>query len=274
MNGEWIYIAIEIARWIFPLVTAFIGYRLGLRSQKIQALREYIIGTVKEEYPLLFSEIRRNSGYLDTYLENPDFDFAFSRLKNFFDRGLDDFMKKHHRDLFLKIDLFQKEILSKIKELDLLTIETKEKILDYWFKYLTVSLPKEMADESERIASDLVKESERIVSDLTKNVGSSYYVLPDLLNKRYAGIRDKIEACIMDRTSQMYRERKESMLAYALRKQSESVNFDEISQSLIEKVKPEIANLVEAYKELKKQNDEEVKEKLLPLLQKYISNPI
>jgi hypothetical protein len=271
MNGTWIF---QIVLVLVPaIVTAILGYLLGVKQQKKQALREYITGTVKDEYPLLFSEIKRNSEYLDKYLEDLDYHFPFPELYNFFNKGRGKFMEKHHNDLFLKIDFFQKEVLPKIKELDLLRTKTKEKIFDYWSKYLTSSLPKEMADESERITSDLIKESERITQDLIKYRGS-YYVLPDLLNERYAGVRDKIEVCIMDRTSHMYRERGESILAYALRKQSENVNFDEISQSLLEKAKPEIANLLEAYKELKKQNDEEVKLKLLPLLQKYISNPI
>jgi len=260
MNGEWIFL--QIVPWILALVIPYIAYRLGLRSQKIQVLREYIIGTVKDEYPLLFSEIRRNSEYLDKYLKDLDYHFPFPELGNFFNKGRGKFMEKHHNDLFLKIDFFQKEVLPKIKELDLLRTKTKEKIFDYWSKYLTSSLPKEMADESERIAQDLIK-----------NRGS-YYVLPDLLNERYAGIREKIEVCIMNTTSQMYRERSESQLAYALRRQSETVNFDELSTSLIEKAKPEIAKVIEAYKELKELNDKEVKEKLLPLLQKYISNPI
>ena len=256
MNGEWIF---QIA---LVLVSISVGYLLGTYQQKKQISREHITDIAKDEYPVLFDEIRQNSEYLDTYLENPDYSFPFPKLHNFFNRGLGEFMKKHHKDLFMKIDFFQKEILPKIKELDLLTIRTKEKIFDHWFEYLTSSFSKEMAQESERIASDLIK-----------NVGS-YYVLPDLFNERYNETRDKIELCIMDRTSQMYRERSESQLAYALRKQSEIVNFDEVSQSLIEKAKPEIVNLIQAYKELKKQNDKEVKEKLLPLLQKYISNPI
>jgi len=48
----------------------------------------------------------------------------------------------------------------------------------------------------------------------------------------------------------------------------------EISQTLIENTKPHIASLKKMFKELKMQNDKEVKAKLLPLLQKYISNPI
>jgi len=258
MNGEWIFqIVLVLAS---SLVSVFVGYLFGVKQQKKQALREHITGIAKDEYQTLFSEIKRNSEYLDTYLENPDFAFPFSRLKDFFDRGLDYFMKKHHRDLFLKIDFFQKEVLSNINELDLLTIKTKEKIFDYWFKYLTSSLPKEMAKESERIAKSLIKTI------------CPHYVLPDLLNERYDEIRNKIEVCIMDKTSHIYREKVER--SYVIREQQKEINFHEISQSLIEKAKPEIASLIEAYKELKKQNDKEVKKKLLPLLQKYISNPI
>ncbi len=197
-----------IVPWILALVGPFITYRLVLRSQKIQVLREYISGTVKDEYPLLFDEMRRNSEYLDKYLEDLDYHFPFSKLYDFFNKGRGKFMEKYHNDLFLKIDFFQKEILPKIKEIDLLRTKTKEKIFNYWSRYLASSLPKEMADESERVASDLIKESERIAQDLIKNRGS-YYVLPDLLNERYVGLRDKIEACIIERTSQMYRDRRE-----------------------------------------------------------------
>ena len=258
MNGEWLF---EIALVLVSvLVSASVGYLFGVKQQKKQVLREHVTDIAKDEYPLLFDEIRQNSEYLDTYLENPDYPFPFPRLKGFFDRGLDGFMRKHHKELFMKIDFFQKVILSKINELDSLTIKTKEKIFDYWFKYLTSSLPKEMA-----------KVSELITSDLIKNVGS-YYVLPDLLNERYNEIRNKIERCIMDRTSHIYREK--AKRRWVIEGQSEIINFDEFSQSLIEKAKPEIAILMQAYKELKEQDDKEVKEKLLPLLQEYISNPI
>lgn len=73
-------------------------------------------------------------------------------------------------------------------------------------------------------------------------------------------------------TAHIYREK--AKRRWTVRRQSEIINFGEISQSLLEKTKPEIASLLEAYKELKKQNDTEVKERLLPLSQKYISNPI
>lgn len=62
MNGEWIYV--QIASWLSSLILAYIGYRLGIRSQKIQALREYITEIVKDIYPILFNEIRKTSGQL------------------------------------------------------------------------------------------------------------------------------------------------------------------------------------------------------------------
>ena len=257
MNGEWIYF--ELARWILSVALVYLGYLLGIRSQKVQALREYITGIVRDEYPELFFEIKRNLEYLDNYLENPGFAFPFPKLNNFFGRGLDEFMKRHHKDLFQIVSFFQEEVLPNFRELDLHTVRTKEKIFDSWCKYLKNSLPKEVAEESKRIAEDLIKTG-------------PHYVLPDLLNERYGEVRNKIEKCFFSKTSHIYREK--TQMRHVINMQSEIVDFDEISQSLIEKAKPEIAHLIETYKELKKENDREVKEKLLPLLQKYISKPI
>jgi len=67
MNGEWVYL--EIARLVLSLVLVYIAYLFGLRSQKIQGLREYITGIVKDEYPPLFREVKRNSELLDNYLD-------------------------------------------------------------------------------------------------------------------------------------------------------------------------------------------------------------
>ena len=257
MNGEWIYL--QLVPWILSLILPYIAYRLGLRSQKIQVLREYIIGTVKDEYPLLFSEIRKNSEYLDNYLETTYIYFTFPKLNDIFDRGLDKFMERHHKDLFLTVDSFQKKIIPKIGELGVLERKTTKEIFDSWSNYLKSSLPEEAKGQSEDIASNLIKNT------------ATYHVLPDLLNERYEEVQNKIEKCILEKTLHIYREK--TKRPYVIKEQHKRINFDEISQSLIEKAKPEIVNLKEAYKELKKQNDK-AKEKLLPLLQKYISNPI
>lgn len=261
MNGEWIYL--EIARWILSLVLVYIGYLLGLRSQKMQGLREYITETVKDEYPPLFSEMKRNSEILDNFLENPDTDFVFPELDEIYNRGLEEFMKRHHKDLFLLIDSFQKKTRPKFKELDILATRSMEKISDIWKVYLTKSLPKEVVDTSGIIVRDLIG---------TTNIPT--YVLPDLLNERDEEIKNKVERCFWDRTSRILREKAKTQFEYVIKRQSAVINFDEISHSLIEKAKPEIAKMKEKFRELKKQNDKEVKGKLLPLLRKYISNPI
>jgi len=231
------------------------------KIRKTDILGEYIIGTVRTVYPALFDEIRRNSERLDNFLENPDTYFVFPELDEIYNRGLEEFIKRHHHDLFLLIDSFQKKIRPKFKELNILVTKSMKKIFDIWEVYLRKSLPKEVVDTSGMIARDLIR---------TTNI--STYVLPDLLNERDEKIRNKMEECFLDRTSHIYREK--TKRPYVIRGQQTVMDYDEISQSLIEKAKPEVAKLIETYKELKEQNDKEVKAKLLPLLQKYISNPI
>lgn len=258
MNGEWIFQVVLVLT--SALVSALVGYLLGKRSQKLQIIREYVTDIVKNEYPALYEEMTMNSETLDNYLEKPNVNFNFFKLSQFYDRGLDEFMKRHHKDLFLMVDSFHKNILPKFYELSVRKL--MDKLFDVSYNFLRKSLPREVVNTAAMIAVDLAK---------TIN---PYYIVPDLLNERYEEARNKIEECILDRTSHIYREKAESQFAYVIKRQSETINFDEISQSLIEKAKPEITNFLEAYKELKKQNDKEVKEKILPLLQKYISNPI
>lgn len=256
MNGEWIYL--EIARWTLSLVLLYIGYILGIRSQKKQGLREYITETVKDEYPVLFQEMKRNSETLDNYLENPNVNFDFPELSQIYDTGLDGFMKRHHKDLHVRVDSFRRNILPKFYELSVK--ELMDRLFGVFSKHLTESLPKELVSVSDMIAVDLAKSI------------NPYYIIPDLLNERYKEVRNKIEACILYTTSHIREERRKR--PYVIRGQQTAINFDAIAQSLIEKAKPEIAILIKAHKELKKENDKEVRGKLLPLLQKYISNPI
>lgn len=258
MNGEWTF---QIVLALVPaLISAFIGYFLGTRSQRKQGLREYITETVKDKYPSLFSEIKRNSERVDNYLDSPFDSFSFPQLEQIYNKGRDEFMKKHHRDLFLLVDFLYNQIRPKLKKLQNLGLELRKKFFVVWSNQLRKSLPSETKGTSESIAEHLLT---------TINPHNIWSLL---LNERDEQIRNKIEACYTERTAHIYREK--AKRRWAVRGQSEIINFDEISQLLLEKAKPEIANLIEAYKELKKQHGKEVKEKLLPLLRKYISNPI
>jgi len=262
MNGEWIFqISLTLAS---VLVSVLVGYFLGMRSQRKQGLREYITGIVKDKYPLLFSEMKRNLEFLDNFLENPDtarVACVFPELDEIYNRGLEEFMKRHHKDLFLLIDSFQKKIRPKFEELDILVMKSMKKIQHILEVHLRKSLPKEAVDTSGIIARDLIG---------TTNIAT--YALPDLLNERDEEIRNKIEKCFWNRTSHIYREK--AKRPFVIEGERQEISFEEISQTLIEKAKPHIASLKKMFKELKMQNDKEVKAKLLPLLQKYISNPI
>jgi hypothetical protein len=259
MNGEWV---LQIVLVLVPvLVSAVVGYFLGVRSQKKQALGEYITEIVKEKYPLLFAEMKRNSELLDSYLENPFVVFDFPKLKEMCNEGLDEFMKKHHEDLFLLVDSFYRNIRPKFTKLHNLEVESRKKIFNVWLKHLSKALSRKVVSESKRIVEDLL------------TVINPHNVVSDLLNEREEPIKNKIVACYLGRTAHIYR--REAGKPFVIRGESETlVNFDEISKSLIKIAKPETTKFLERYKELKKQNDEEVKEKLLPQLQKYISNPV
>ena len=98
-----------------------------------------------------------------------------------------------------------------------------------------------------------------ISNDLIRSV-NPHNVLPDLLNARYDEAREKIEESLAERIPKSVGK-------------SES-DFEKISNCLIQSAKPEIEKILEIYMELKQQNDKIVKDELLPLLQKYITNPI
>ncbi len=258
MNGEWVQWILQIA---LALVTAIIGYLLGSKRQKKQTLREHITSTVKDEYRPLFNEIRKNSELLDNYLEKPFVNFSYPRLATIYNEGLDEFMKNHHRDLYLVVDSFKRNILPKFRDFDSLGKESRIKVRDIWSNCLSSkSLPSEVAGVSNSIAQDLLTSM------------NQYNVLALLLNGRDEEIRNKIEGCILARTS--YIRKKIAERPFVIKWQKGVINYDEIFKALMDKAKPEIANIVDKHKKLKKQNDNEVRGKLLPLLKKYISKPI
>lgn len=195
---------------------------------------------------------------LDNYLKNPFVVFNFPKLEEVWHKGFSSFMKEHHGDLFLLVASYRNNIRPKFRELPNLQVESRKKISVAWLKYLKKSLFGEVASESVGITEYLL------------NVINPYNTFSDILNRREDQVRRKVEACFWEKTAHIHSQER----AYFIRRESEEINFDELSQSLIETAKSETMDFLERYKELKKQNDEEVKGKLLILLQKYISNPV
>jgi hypothetical protein len=256
-------IAIEII--VIPLIMLFLGsllgYWLGLRSQRIQAKKKYVADTVRDKYPALSSEINQNIGIFDDYLEDPLEHFDFPLLDQFYDDGFSKFMNDHHSDLFVSIDYLKQEITPKLHELDTLVVKSIKKIYDDWNSELYRILPREVNEESINIAHDLIR-------SITHN-----YVLKDLLNDRKDVIRGKVEACIMEKTAHIYREKTKMRRIVIRGLKTEYVDYEKVFNSLLKTAKPEISRILGLYTELQKQINKKMKLELLPLLHKYISNP-
>jgi len=242
------FFIIELAKYTLSLVVGyFIGNYLSGRSQKIQILREYIIGIVKAEYPSLFADLNLRLERFDNFLEKPyELTYKFPKLKEIYEKGWIGFMKKHHNDLFLSIDYFQQNLLPKFEEIALLSGNLRNSTWKHWGAYLEGQLPEDAKRAGKEIADDLIR---------TIN---PYNVFPDLLNGRYEEAKNKIKKCFVDRTSR-----------YIIKP-----DLYEISHSLIESAKFEVEKILKFYRDLKEQNDRVVKGELLSLLQKYINNPV
>ena len=246
MNWEWIY---SLASGV---VTAIVSYWLGLKKSRRDILREYIIRTVREEYPNLYSEMKTNTERLDNLLTKTDVKIEFKNLNKFYRRGLFSFAEKHHHDLFSSLNHFRTNILPKFKELNELIAISREEISKSWADYLRKALRKHFKielgpDFGEAVSSDLMRPAK------------AYYVLPYLLNGEYDAVKVKIR----DRIS-------ETLPPYLY--SEEDVN--KISKDMIKISLPTIKKLLDFYNKLKEESDEIVKEELLPALQKYIKKPI
>ena len=208
----------------------------------------------------MFSEIKRYSERVDNYLVNPFDSFSFTQLEQIYNEGRAEFMKKHHKNLFLLVDFLYSNIRPKIQKLQNQGSESRQMLFVFWSNHLRKSLPSEAKDISESIADHVL------------TTISPHNVWSLLLNEKDEEIRNRIEAFYVERTAHIYR--RKAKRPFVIEGERQEISFDEISQTLIEKAKPHIASLRKMFKELKMQNDKEVKAKLLPLLQEYISNPI
>jgi len=259
-------IALQVLPFVIPLVTAVVGwvlgYYLGLRSQKIQTLQKYVTDTVKEQYPSLFSEMQRNSEYLDNFLEKPVVGFQFSVLTDFLKKGLGSLMKRHHADLFQTVNHFAEEIQPKFEELNTLRVGIHNELYEIWQWYIHENL---LGAYPEHISAS-------ISGDLIRSV-NPYNVLSELLTKKHDLMAQKVEKCYWERTAGIREQ--EMQKGYRIRGiPVGDVDFRKVTESLVELAKPKIEGILKVYTFLKEQNDTEIKGKMIPLLHKYISSPV
>lgn len=244
--------SIDYLRWIglfANIITAFIFYKLGVRNQKNQILREYVTERVKDEYPALYAEIKSKTVRLDNFLERVEITHGFTFLDELYQTGRIGLMKRYHKDLFFSVDRFKTEVAPKYEELVRLNTKWKTTLWKDWASHLeyTFSGLPDVEVLARNISHGLIR------SPYTH----PFNVLPNLLNGRNNEAQDKIKRCLGEKFVSMGEE-----------------SLDTISNCLVEGAKAEVQKVMKFYMELKEQNDRVVRDELLPLLQKYITSPI
>lgn len=259
MSADWVGWVVAAIGWLLNIVT----YKLGVKNQREQILGTHITDIVKTEYPALYSEINSRTERLDNYLENLEVGYGFPKLEEFYKTGLFGLMEKHHKDLFLSVERFKKEVAPKYEEFVKLNTSIRGKLWEDW----AITLEKWIRERNPDIIligrylfpKEINALGRNISNELIRSV-NTYNVFSELLNGRYDVAKKRIVKCLVEGIPKFIQK-------------SES-DLDEISDYLIELAKPEIQNILKCHVELKEQNDKMVKDGLLILLQKYISNPI
>ena len=239
------------------IVGSFIGYWLGLKSGKIQILRNYIKETVNKHYPRLYSEIKQRSDELDNFLDKPfEFGYNFPALDDIYNSGLIGFIEKHHPLLFEKVESFKREVVPGYKKLyNLLRERVTTNIISSWTNYL-----KEKCNKSDPYFD--LSTINNFVSNLISTV-SDYLILPFLF--KYAENREDFERDV------------HSHLNHAFDREEIPIYGDDrkkVIQELLIRAEPETKNLLEYYQNLIRINDKITKTELLPLIKKYIGDPL
>lgn len=246
----------ELTRWLLviiipPAITGILGYFIGGRIQKRQISQQYITDVVKEKYPLLYNEIRRNNDTLDKFLEEPDVSFDFANLTMLYEQGTDSLMKKHHKDLYVLVSSFKRIALPRFAELEIATRTVKQRLFSSWSRSLfsalepsfkkigVIDLTKKDSAGYEMFASSQKAICDDIAQDLIVS-RSPDYVLPDMLKKDYDSVLKKISArCLKSKTTF-----------------KKNADTEIIFRSLIDSATPEVEKLLSIYSVLDKREQE------------------
>jgi len=242
---------------LIAFISLYIGYKLGLRSGKIQILRDYVKENVNKIYPLLYSEIKQKTEELDNFLDKPfELSYNFPNLEKIYNSGLIGFIEKHHPLLSEKIDVFRKDVLSKYEKLyNILRKQVITNITSSWTSYLKDECRKSNVDLITLRLDDFVSELISVVSD--------NLVLPLLF--RYEKNKKVYEPIIRSHLNRAFDTW--GIPIYGN-------DREKVIQELLIRAEPDIKNIFEYYQKLIKINDKLTKKELLPLIKRYIGDPL
>lgn len=233
--------------------------------RKWQYRAEYINRNVEKTYIPLVAEINDRLEYFNRFLEDPNsLKWSFETLERIKKSGLFEFIKSHDKKLYEKLNLFYNDIYPKFGELDELQRETRDAISLDWIRYI-----EDIIEDK-----DVKKYANNFVFQL---FNKGLYVL--LLNGRTEEISKIWNETLyyITQTYQLYSPYVVSKGRIKVFPKGKFPTFN-VSQDEIEKLmelsSPKLQNLLNFYRQIKSLLDDEVVNCLVPMMQKYITNPL
>lgn len=242
--------------------TAYFNYWLS----KWQYKREYIISNVEKTYIPLVAEIRDNIDSFNKFFESPfNLIFNFEKMENIKRQGLFEFIRNHDRKLGDKLSFFYESIYPRFEKFVDLQQETRHQILEIWVGHIRSLIPDQEA-----------KKKTKTFVDYLYNDGLYLMLLKGELSKSSAIWDSRVFKIVEEfnlytnyvqvKKDEVYVSRNAKIPTFTPPSE-ELKKLEELSQ-------PNVKNLLDYYKQTKEMVDIEVINGLIPMMQKYITDPL
>jgi hypothetical protein len=244
------------------VTTAYFNYWL----KKWQYRREYIISNVEKTYIPLLEELDDLLGVFNQFLEDPyNPNWKLEKMENIKKSGLFEFIKSHDRKLGDKLTFFYESIHLRFVELSKLQQTTYKNVKEMWASHISSLLSDAKAKQhSDAFVSNLFSDGLYVMllkNELDKASGIWFdraYQITEQFNlyANYVQVeKDRI---------QVSRNAKISTFAPS----------PEELEKLWKMSQPDIQKLLVYYKQTKEMLEKEVVNGLIPMMQKYVTDPL
>lgn len=208
---------------------------------------EYVIRNVEKTYIPLLAEIHDRLVTFDRFLEKPrNLSYSFEKLDNIKKSGLLEFIKSHDKKLYGKLKFFDSEIRPKLKQLTELLATTRAAIKEEWSNHI-----KDAVSHSDTFVNRLLDRGlvVLLLHDKKEEISKIWNWSSSFMVHNYPNIT-QIQAAHIQRV------------------------FPEKIDELLNLSRPRIQKLLDFYNQLRTLVDDEVVNGLIPMMQKYITNPL
>jgi hypothetical protein len=243
------------------VTTAYFNYWL----RKWQYRREYIIRNVEKTYVPLLAEIDDNLRVFNQYLENPDFpNWSFEKLEGIRKSGLFEFIKNHNGKLGHKVILLYENIYPRFGKLNELQQETKKQICEIWTEHISSLLSDAKAKTHSGTFVNYLFANGLYVMLLKGEVAKGsdiWYKQASQMTKDY------------DLHTNLVQEKGRILVSHNAKISTFAPSSNELET--LEKIsKTKVQKLLNYYNQTKDLLDKEVVNGLIPMMQRYVTDPL